>query len=162
KLDDICADYVADMSGEEILEAVRTWALTHDAELARVVDQDREVARRALAIERGPDVANPRKDLKKWADFRTVYGYFFPALFQPAFETAATIVEPEVSGALLIDLAETYQEIADGQEWFQQLRDLAGRHGFAQSPKELKAAPDKYKGSIREVAQVVRVALTGS
>jgi glutamyl-tRNA synthetase len=162
KLDDICADYVADRSGEEIIEAVRTWALTHDAELAHVLDEDRDVALRALAIERGPEVANPRKDLKKWADFRAVYGYFFTAFFQPAFDVAATIVEPATSSALLTDLAETYQEIADGQEWFQQLRDLAGRHGFAPSPKEFKAEPGKYKGSIREVAQVVRVALTGS
>ena len=162
KLDDICADYVADMSGEEILEAVRTWALTHDAELAAVLGQDRDVALRVLAIERGPDVANPRKDLKKWADFRAVYGYFFTAFFQPAVDVAATIVDATTSSTLLTDLAETYQEIADGQEWFQQLRDLAGRHGFAQSPKEFKAEPDKYRGSIREVAQVVRVALTGS
>jgi hypothetical protein len=36
------------------------------------------------------------------------------------------------------------------------------RHGFAASPKEHKAAPERYHGSVREVAQIVRVALTGS
>jgi glutamyl-tRNA synthetase len=162
KLDDICADFVADLSGEEILEAVRIWALTHDADLAEVLAKDRDVALRALAIERGPEVANPRKDLKKWSDFRAVYGYFFTAFFQPAVDVAATIIDGPTSSELLRDLAENYREIGDGQEWFQQLRDLASRHGFAQSPKEFKAEPDKYKGSIREVAQVVRVALTGS
>jgi glutamyl-tRNA synthetase len=166
KLDDICANYVADLSGEEIIEAVRTWALIHDAELAQVLEQDHDVALRALAIERGPEVANPRKDLKKWSDFRGVYGYFFTAFFRPAHESttavAATLVDPATSSALLTDLAETYVELADGQEWFQQLRELAGRHGFAQSPKEFKAEPDRYRGSIREVAQVVRVALTGA
>jgi glutamyl-tRNA synthetase len=162
KLDDICADFVADLSGEEILEAVRIWALTHDADLAEVLAKDRDVALRALAIERGPEVANPRKDLKKWSDFRAVYGYFFTAFFQPAVDVAATIIDGPTSSELLRDLAENYREIGDGQEWFHQLRDLASRHGFAQSPKEFKAEPDKYKGSIREVAQVVRVALTGS
>ncbi len=162
KLDDICADYVADLSGEEIFQAVRTWALTHDAELARVLDDNHEVALRALTIERGPAVANPRKDLKKWSDFRGVYGYFFNELFQPAIDVAETIADRATITALVTDLAAGYAEIADGQEWFGQLRALATRHGFAQSPKEFKAEPDRYQGSIREVAQIVRVALTGS
>jgi glutamyl-tRNA synthetase len=80
KLDDICADYVAALSGGQILDQVTTWAREHDPPLAAVLETESDLALRALAIER-EGVANPRKDLQKWADFRTVYGYFFPRAF---------------------------------------------------------------------------------
>ena len=81
KLEDISADYVATMDGATILAGVVEWATTYDAELAAAVEAERDVALRALDIER-VGVANPRKDLRKWSDFRPVYGYFFTALFE--------------------------------------------------------------------------------
>ncbi len=55
-----------------------------------------------------------------------------------------------------------YRESDDSQEWFDQIRSLAARHGFANSVKEYKKNPDTYVGSIREASQAVRVTLTGS
>src|SRR5438046_10493153 len=69
KLDDICADYVATLSGEEILAAVGAWAGRYAPDLAAVLAAEPELALRALAIDR-EGVGNPRKDLRKWADFR--------------------------------------------------------------------------------------------
>ena len=87
KLDDICADYIATLPGEQILAEVITWAERYAPDLAVVLAAERELALRALAIER-EGVANPRKDLRKWADFRAVYGYFFPELFEPVTDPA--------------------------------------------------------------------------
>jgi glutamyl-tRNA synthetase len=47
-------------------------------------------------------------------------------------------------------------------QWFQQIRDLADKFGFAANAKEYKKNPDAYPGSIREASQLIRVALTGS
>src|SRR5204863_512838 len=58
--------------------------------------------------------------------------------------------------------ADSYEPIADPQAWFDQIRTAAAANGFAATPKEHKAAPGVYHGSIREAAQVIRVALTGS
>lgn len=164
KLEDICADYVATMGSEEIYEAVLGWATTFDRDLAAALSANKDLALRALAIERA-GVDNPRKDLKKWSDFRAVYGYFFNELFRPVKDLSGTpmaAIAPATVKAVAGDLAVSYQDIADGQQWFDQLRALAERHGFAPSPKIAKAEPDRYPGSIREVAQIVRVALTGS
>jgi len=164
KLEDICADYVATMSSEDIFDAALSWASSFDPELAQALAANRELALRALAIERdGAD--NPRKDLKKWSDFRAVYGYFFNELFQPVTDLSDTpmaSIAPHVVKAIAADLAANYQDIPDANTWFDQLRALADRHGFAPSPKIAKSDPDRYPGSIREVAQIVRVALTGS
>lgn len=164
KLEDICGDHVATLSGEEIYEAVLTWSRTFDAELTGALSAHRDLALSALSIERD-GVANPRKDLKKWADFRAVYGYFFPELFTPVTDLATTPfghLDAAVVRTLMADFAGTYEDLADSDEWFNQLRSLAARNGFAASPKEHKADPERYPGSIRDVAQLVRIALTGS
>ena len=164
KLAGICADYIATVPGEQILVAVGEWAAAYDPELAEVLAAEPELALRALAVERD-GVANPRKDLRKWSDFRPVYGYFLPALFHPAGDAAAEFfpeVPAEVVRAFAAAFAKSYEPIADPQAWFDQIRTAAAAHGFAASPREHKAAPGVYHGSIREAAQLIRVALTGS
>lgn len=164
KLEDICADYVATMSPEEIYDAALAWSATHDPELARAMIADRDITLHALTIERG-DVANPRKDLKKWSDFRGVYGYFLNDLFplvNDLAETPLASLPPDVVQRYAADFVATYQGLDDPQDWFDQIRAIAGRHGFAPSPKEHKAEPARYHGSVREAAQIIRVALTGS
>ncbi|REF35349.1 glutamate--tRNA ligase [Thermasporomyces composti] len=164
KLEDISADYIATLPGREILDQVRRWAATYDQELAAVLEAEPDLALRALAVER-EGVPNPRKDLRKWSDFRPVYGFFFPQLFQLVDDpTDARFggLAPELVRTLAADFADHYQPLEDPQEWFEQVRDLAARHGFARSTKEYKRDPDAYPGSIREAAQVIRVALTGS
>ena len=112
KLDDICADYIATLSGQQILAEVSTWAGRYDPELAEVLAAEPELALRALAIER-EGVANPRKDLRKWADFRDVYGYFFPQLFElvtdPADARFAGLTDPDVVRAVARAFAAAYQ-----------------------------------------------------
>jgi glutamyl-tRNA synthetase len=164
KLEDISADHVATLTGEQILDAVLVWAATHDAELVPVLEANRDLALRALAVERD-GVDNPRKDLRKWSDFRPAYGFFFAELFTPVTDAADERLgglDPELVRAFLADFADGYQPLADGREWFDQIRQLATKHGFAPNPKEFKKNPDAYPGSIREASQLVRVTLTGS
>lgn len=166
KLEDISADHIATLTGAQVLDAVRVWAAEHDPELVTVLDADPELALRAIAVER-EGVENPRKDLRKWSDFRPAYGFFFPALFTPLAGPGDERVQPlgvapEVVAAFAKDLADGYEHLGDQQEWFNQIRELAGKHGFAPNAKEYKKNPDAYPGSIREASQLVRVAMTGS
>jgi glutamyl-tRNA synthetase len=46
--------------------------------------------------------------------------------------------------------------------WFDQIRELAARLGFAASQKEYKKDPGAYPGSIREASAVIRVLITGT
>jgi glutamyl-tRNA synthetase len=163
KLEDISADYIATLSGPEIYAAVTAWAAEFDPELHRVIESHPEQTLAALAVER-EGVANPRKDLRKWSDFRAAYGFFFPELF--------TLAGPDDSqlGGLPTDLVRSfaaafiadYRDLDDPVQWFQQVRDLAEKFGFASSAKEYKQRPDAYPGSIREASQLIRVGLTGS
>ena len=164
KLDDICADYVATLPGPQILAAVITWAGRYDPGLVPVLTAEPELALRALAIER-ENTSNPRKDLRKWVDFRTVYGYFFAPLFDLITDPADPRfggLDPDLVRAVAAAFADGYQPPAPETEWFDQIRRLAADLGFAPSQKVYKQDPAAYRGSIREASQVIRILLTGT
>ena len=163
KLEDISADYIATLSGPEIYAAVTAWAAEFDPELHRVIQSHPDLTLAALAVERD-GVTNPRKDLRKWSDFRAAYGFFFADLFTLVGSGDSQLGELPIdlvrsfAGAFVAD----YRDLDDPVQWFQQLRDLAEKFGFASSAKQYKQDPDAYPGSIREASQLIRVGLTGS
>ena len=53
-------------------------------------------------------------------------------------------------------------DISDDQNvWFDKIKNLASELGFASDMKDYKANPDKYKGSVGDVAMILRLAITG-
>jgi glutamyl-tRNA synthetase len=164
KLDDVSADFVASLSGPEILDRVLSWAQEYDKDLATVVAAEREQALRALDVER-VDTDNPRKDLRKWADFRPVYGFFFTEIFEVVTDPADGRfggLAPELVRAMAAGFAAGYVEPGPDVAWFEQIRTLAGSLGFALRQKDYKKNPDAFPGSIADAAGVIRVLLTGS
>ncbi len=164
KLDDICADYVASLPGGQILAEVTAWARRFAPDLVPILQAERPLALRALAIER-EGVPNPRKDLRKWGEFRAVYGYFFPELFEPVTDPADARfggLDPDLVQAVASAFADGYAPPGTDDDWFGQIRRLAADLGFAPSQKAYKQDPAAYPGSITEASQVIRVLLTGS
>jgi glutamyl-tRNA synthetase len=164
KLDDICADYIATLPGEQILAEVITWARRYDPDLVPVLEAHRPLALQALAIER-ENTNNPRKDLRKWSDFRAVYGYFFPEIFELVTDPADPRfggLDPDIVRAVAGAFARDYTPPAADTDWFDQIRQLAADLGFAPNQKAYKQDPETYPGSIREASQAIRVLLTGT
>ena len=131
---------------------------------SRVLRSERARALRALRVER-VDTDNPRKDLRKWSDFRPVYGFFFAAIFElvtdPADERFNGL-PPELVRAMASGFAAGYVAPGPDVAWFEQIRALAGSLGFALRQKDYKQDPDAYPGSIADAAAVIRVLLTGT
>ena len=164
KLDDICADYIATLPGEQILAEVITWAYRYAPDLVPILEAERPLALRALAIER-EDTDKPRKDLRKWADFQGVYGYFFPELFAVVTDPADPRfggLDPDLVRAVADAFARSYQPPGEDTDWFGQIRRLAADLGFAPNQKVYKQDPEAYPGSIREASQIIRILLTGT
>jgi glutamyl-tRNA synthetase len=165
KLDDIGADLVASLPAEEIVDRVRDWAVAYDPDLFRVLIDEQPLAVQALSVERGAGVPNPRKDLRKWADFRPVYGYFFPEIFEPVSDPSDARfggLSPDLVRALAMGFAEGYVEPAADVVWFDQVRALSASLGFAPNQKAYKKDPSAYPGSIADASTVIRVLITGT
>jgi len=164
KLDDVSADYVATRPATEIAAALRAWADEHDPDLAAVLHAHADRLPAIIDVDRvGTD--RVRKDIVRWAVFRERYGFFFPELFtlvdDPADERFLG-VPPEVVAAFAADFVAGYDPDTSSPTWFDQVRDLAARHGFALDRKAHKADPSAFHGTMREASNIVRVTLTGS
>lgn len=164
KLADISGDHIATLSGPEVLGAVAEWAAERDPELVTVLTEHRGLAERAIDVER-VGVDNPRKDLVRWSDFRSIYGFFFPPLFTEVTDASDERfggLDASLVRKLAADFADNYVWSDDQSTWFAQIRELAARHGFAPNPKTYKADPDSYPGVLRDAANAIRVAITGA
>ena len=49
----------------------------------------------------------------------------------------------------------------DNTAWFDKVRALCRDLGYAVKPKDYKKNPDQYRGSIVEVSNTIRIAVTG-
>ena len=54
-----------------------------------------------------------------------------------------------------------YDHNDDNSAWFNKLKEIADEHGFASDMKAYKANPENYKGNVSDIAEVVRIAVTG-
>ena len=148
KLDDISADYIATLPGEQILAEVTTWARRYDPDLAAVLAAEPDLALRALAIER-EDTDNPRKDLRKWADFRAVYGYFFPELFEPVTDPADARfggLDPDLVRAVADAFARGYTPPGAGHRLVRPDPPARRRPRVRAQPEGLQAGPGRLPG----------------
>jgi glutamyl-tRNA synthetase len=163
KLESISRDYISSMSVDEAFEALSTWAESYDRPLAEILRASAVVTRRILDMERERG-AIQRKDLAKWSDFRSVYALYFSSLFtlvNDAADEKFRPLAPDTVRALARGFAESYRHEADQKAWFEQIRELAAAFNFAPTAGAYKKAAEKYAGSISDVSNVIRVALTG-
>jgi glutamyl-tRNA synthetase len=163
KLDSISRNYVAELSPADRLAALEAWARQFDPDLAALLERDHEFALRAFELE-GALTENPRKDVAKWADFLGAYGAYLPSHFEPVTDPTRPELEPtppDVVRAVAKDFADHYVDAEEKDVWFEQVRAVASRNGFAPTMGEFKREPDKFVGPLSQAANVIRVALTG-
>ena len=158
KLTDVSKNVLSKLSAEEVYGKLTVWAEEYDPEFAEVLKADKEKAIRILAIGRGGK--KPRKDLATWADAKPYMGLFYKEYFELVDEHPENFDKNTVSAALSRFL-ETYSYSDDMNTWFDKIKAIADSLGFASDMKAYKADPGAFKGSVTDVSNVVRVAVTG-
>ena len=161
KLLDVGKTVISKMTAEEVYEKSLAWAKEYDKELEEML-QDKEYSLKILGIERGNQ--KPRKDISKWSDVKNSIIYMYDNKFLNSnivYDYAKISDKQDVSN-LLKSYLEEYFDINDDKEvWFNKIKDLAEKYGYAREVKEYKQNPDKFPGHVGDVSTVLRVALTG-
>jgi len=162
KLESISREFIAQLSMEEALEGLLTWAREHDPELSTVLTGNLPQVHRIFANERNPAVQ--RKDLAKWNEFRAAYGLYFQELFPPVNDASDPRFAP-VGSDMVVKLAkgfaDSYRHEDSKEAWFEQIRKLASDHGFSPTAGQYKKSPESFAGSIGHVSNAIRIAMTG-
>ncbi len=158
KLIDVSKNMVSKMSSETVYEKLTEWANEFDKDFYNLLTANPEYTKSMLAIDR--DVPKPRKDIAKWSEAKDYFSYFFDELYTPCYELPENIA-PSDAKAFLEEYKTVYSPEDDRQGWFDKIKGIAPKIGFASETKEYKANPDNYKGHAGDLSTVLRIAITG-
>ena len=155
KLLDVSKNVIAKYSARQVYDYVNTWAKQYDEELAKML-KNKEYALKVFGIER-ENSKKPRKDLSKWSDVKEniIYMYEEPSNYD--FDK----ISGEDAKKVIEEYSKVYDYNDDKQVWFDKIKDVAEKLGYAREVKEYKANPENWAGHVGDVSTVIRVVLTG-
>lgn len=158
KFHDICKKEFAKMSLEEVYTFLETWVREYDSEHYDLYFGDREYMEKVLTLCMGLNQKRRRKDFAYAKQIMGSLSYFFKETFVPNNEYA---YDGDTVKAILTKYLETYDENDDNSAWFNKVKALSEELGFTTDMKAYKKEPEKYIGSVAQVSEVIRIAITG-
>lgn len=158
KLGDVSKNVISRMSAAEVADRLTAWAREYDPGFCALLERDPAYTEAILSIGRGGK--KPRKDIAVWSGAKEYLSFFFDELF-----TCDGAYPENVSAAdakrILDEYAAIYDPADDSGVWFDRIKALAERLGYAANMKDYKQNPSAYRGSVADVSMVLRVAVTG-
>ena len=155
KLLDVSKNVIAKYNAETVYELAKKWADEYDEELSNLLS-DEEYGLKVLGIERN-NSKKPRKDLAKWSEVKNniIYMYRDPISYE------YDKIQGDDARKIINAYKDIYDENDDKDTWFNKIKDLAEKLGYAREVKLFKEEPEKYPGHVGDVSSVIRVAVTG-
>ena len=163
KLDFFSKEVIALFSAEELYNRVKSWSEKFDANLHQFLEKYQQISVKALNIERGGEKA--RKDFSNYSQIYPIIGFFYPERYAEIVKDGYPFnpaISSDLIKAVLTDFAQTNDYSLANDVWFSTVKELGVKHGFAESGKIYKQAPEQYKGHVGDVAEMIRVALCGA
>ena len=162
KVASISKERMAYRKATDLKEEVKDWAKVYFKEFYDKIVADEEFFTKILNIEREKE--KPRKDYAKYSDIYPIISFFYDDEYNkldlknlewnPAFNK-------EDIKAVLNDYKETIDLSLDEETWFNSMKELSVRHGFADNVKVWKKDKESYKGHVGDVTGFLRIALSG-
>lgn len=158
KLLNISKNYISLISAEEVYEKALEYSKEYDQEFYDLLVKYKEYSINVFNIER--EQKKPRKDLAMFSEIREQNWYMYDELFKDVNYIWDTIQDKEEIKKILNTYLETYNENDDKDTWFNKMKEVAGKLGYAKEVKEYKENPNVYKGHVGDISMVLRIALT--
>jgi glutamyl-tRNA synthetase len=158
KLNDVSREILSHMTAEEIFIRLLEWTKTWNKEYSIILKNNKNRAIGALNI--GRNIDKVRKDLVNWKQACQFMSMYFDETY---------IIEDEFPKSVLIEDRKVFltkylvninfHENKDN--WFDKVKNITEQLGYATNMKDYKRHPDSYKGSIVDLTNVLRIAITG-
>ena len=159
KLHDICKNEFAKLDPQEVFDFLKTWCQTYQPDMMDVYFADDEKFMKVIDLCMGIGGKRRRKDFCYAKQIFESLAMYFDETLVPSYEFS---YDNELVKTILQDYLETYDHSANSGEWFSALKALGEKYGFTGDMKAYKAAPEAYKGNVSHVAEMLRIAITGS
>ncbi len=159
KLHNICKNELSKLSENEVYDFLYQWASNYEPENKEIWFADKEKILSILRLYMGVGMKRRRKDLVYAKQIFKLFSYFFDG--SKADEKDSFKLDIDEVHAILTKYLESYNHVDDNSTWFNKLKEIADSLGYASDMKAYKAAPETFKGNVSDVAEVIRIAVTG-
>ena len=161
KLLNISKNYMSYLNKDLFYEKLLEYTKEYDKELYELIVKYKERTIDFINIER--ERKKPRKDYSSFSEVRNNIWYMFDELFikeNKEYVFPIDISKEDVNELLTKYLDNYYNEDDSEEEWFNKMKELAQEFGYATDMRDYKENSNKYKGSIADVSNIIRVVIT--
>ena len=162
KMNFFAREILGKMNKQEIVERALAYSKQYKPELFELINRDPAYFGEIMNIEK--DKENPRKDYEKFGDLIERIGFFYKDNYDVLLENPLPFNE-KATKENIIEILEALKEglslEQDEQSWFNNMKEIGVAHGYAGNRQEYKANPEAYKGLIGDVAEILRITLSG-
>ncbi len=159
KLQNISKNILSKITAEEMYNNTLNWAKEYDQEFYDVLKNNKDKAIKTFNIERNTE--KKRKDYANYSEVKSKIYYMFDELFtDPTYDFQKITDHKEIKNILNTYINNYYDQNDSEEIWFNKMKEMCDKLGYASNMKEYKQNMEKYKGNIADVSTVIRVALT--
>lgn len=159
KLHNICKNELSKLSEEEVYRFLHDWAAENEPSKKEIWFQDPEKLLSILKLYMGVGMKRRRKDFMYARQVFEMISFFFDMGENDAHDSFR--LDKDTTDRILTEYLASYAHEDDNTVWFDKLKAIADKLGFASDMKAYKANPENYKGNVSDIAEVVRIAVTG-
>lgn len=154
KLNDVSKEIISHYTAEECYAQLLAWAREYSLENVDYLVKDKDYVTKVLNIDR--EKPKPRKDIYKWSMFFDLFDYMFSAPKKYEIEE-----EHRKDFEQVLREYKKYIDLSSKEVWFDNIKKMAEKLGYAVDNKAYKANPEMFKGNVATVCEYIRVAITG-
>lgn len=158
KLNDVSKTEISKLSAKQCYDFLNEWVNEFGTQADKAHFKDEEYIIKVLELIMGVGGKKRRKDIERAEQGVRLIDYFFDDTFAPEYGYR---FDKNTVNTVLDGFSAVYDENDDNSAWFAKVKALAPAVGFASEMSEYKAHPENYRGSVSDIAEILRIAVTG-
>lgn len=159
KLDSVSRDVISRFDAEYIYNCVVKWSEKYNKNLYDLITKNKDYTISIFNIER-ENTKKPRKDISKWNEIENEINFFFKLNKVDVIEKLKEFNTEDIK-SIVNSFLNIYDINDDNAEWFDKIKLISRENGYCDNIKEYKENSSKYKGSVSDVAKILRIIVTG-
>lgn len=162
KLNFFARELLAKFNKDEICAMAKEYADKYNPELAQKINSNVSYFAEIMNIDR--EKTNPRKDYEKFGNVLDIIGFFYEDFYEKEIAKGLEYNKKFSKEDLINALSAIRTQLSidqDEQSWFNNLKEIGGALNYATNNKDYKTNPTLYKGNIGDLAEILRISLTG-
>ena len=161
KLNNISKNIISKFKAEYLYDELSKWSKEYDNDFYELITKYKEYTINILNIERCQK--KPRKDYENYSSIKGLIWYMYDEYFyneEKTYEFQSITDKEEIKNILNEYFNNYYDSNDDKDTWFNKIKELCDKLGYASNMKEYKEDPSKFKGNVADVSTVIRVSIT--